>query len=356
MYWSLNSVRAVLSVCVVLYHLGGTIALERYFHFDFFAKIFGFGGARVPFFFVLSGFVLTLAYAKSLDQPGKVWPFLKKRFMRLYPSFWVILLLVMLPAMFVPSLREAIPHDPWQMFKTWALLPQHPGAGWPTGAPVIVAAWTLHYEVVSYLVLAAWIFNRAVGLMLSLLLVANAVACSQWQCGFYGDFLSAGYLLYFAYGAATAWLLRRLPPMKNAMRLAWGALAAYLVVAVVTYENPALDWINDTDLSFTSLACVILLCLANSEDGRPRERNSVWVKLLSDSSYVLYLLHYPVISLVCKLAMAVGLRGAVGAVITFVAALVCCILAAVVFHLFIERRLVSLSWAPPRPTRVPESP
>lgn len=355
MYWSLNSVRAILSVCVVLYHLSGTLALARYFHFNFFAKIFGFGGARVPFFFVLSGFVLTLAYAKSVDQPGKVWPFLKKRFVRLYPSFWLILLLVMLPAIFFPSLREVIPHDPWQMLKTWMLIPQYPNARWPTGAPVIVAAWTLHYEVVSYLVVATWIFNRALGLMLSLLLAANAVACSQWQCGFYGEFLSAGYLLYFAFGAATAWLSQRLPPMKNASLVAWGAVAAYLLVAVLSHENPAVDWIADSSLAFTSLACVILLALTNCEDGRPPERNSAWVKLLSDSSYVLYLLHYPVISLVCKVAMALGLRGAVGALITFVVALLCCIVAAIVFHLFIERRWVSLRWPSARPVRVPES-
>lgn len=168
--------------------------------------------------------------------------------------------------------------------------------------------------------------------------------------------MASSCLLYFAYGAATAWLLRRLPPMKNARHLAWGAVVAYLVVAVVTYENAPLEWINDTDLSFTSLACVILLCLANAEEGRPPERNSAWVKLLSDSSYVLYLLHYPVISLVCKLAMAVGLRGAVGAVLTFVVALVCCIVAAIVFHLFIERRLVSFQWPSARPARVPGSP
>jgi len=356
MYWSLNSVRAILAVCVVLYHLGGTLALERYFHFDFFARIFGFGGARVPFFFVLSGFVLTLAYAKSLDQPGKVWPFLKKRFIRLYPSYWVILLLVMLPAIFIPSLRDAIPHDPWQMLKTWLLMPQHPSAGWPTGAPVIVAAWTLHYEVVSYLVLASWIFSRALGLTLSLLLAANALVCGQWECGFYGEFLSAHYLLYFAFGAATAWVAKRLPPMKHAAPLAGLAVAAYLAVAIISYENPAVDWITDSNLSFTSMASVILLCLTNAEDGRPPERNSAWVKLLSDSSYVLYLLHYPVISLVCKVAMAVGLRGAVGAVLTFVVALLGCIAAAIVFHLFIERRLVSFRWPSVRSARVQDAP
>jgi len=37
-----------------------------------------------------------------------------------------------------------------------------------------------------------------------------------------------------------------------------------------------------------------------------------WVRALADSSYALYILHFPLISLLCKIAIAIGLQGLVG--------------------------------------------
>lgn len=342
MYWSLNSVRAILALSVVLYHLGGTIALDKYFGFQAFADVFGFGGARVPFFFVLSGFILTLVYVKDFGRPGKALPYLRRRFVRLYPVYWIILLLVMLPASFVPSLREAIPGDPSTLLKTFMLVPQHPSVGGPTGAPVIPVAWTMHYEIVFYLLLGAWMLSRLLGLVLSTALVANAVACSQWECGFYAEFLAGGCMLYLAFGAGAALLSKRLPPMRHATALVGLAVVAYLSIAVIAYGNSYADWKVDPNLCFVVLASIILVCLVNAESAGAAERNSRCMKLLSDSSYALYLLHFPLISLMCKVFVYAGLRGAAGAVLAFVVTLVCCIGFAIAFHLVVERRLLAL--------------
>lgn len=62
--------------------------------------------------------------------------------------------------------------------------------------------------------------------------------------------------------------------------------------------------------------------------------------MLGDASYALYLIHYPLISIVCKAAIALGLSGLLGATITYVVALVLCIGSAVVFHLWVEKPLL----------------
>ena len=341
-YSYLNTTRALLAVSVLLYHLSGTIALPKYFGVDAYAQVFGFGGARVPFFFVLSGFILTLVYSRDFGRPHKTLSFLWRRFMRLYPTYWVILLLVMAPALFYPPLREAIPSDPAAIVKMLLLVPHYEGVGRATGAPVIVVAWTLHYEIVFCLVLAAWIASRPLGLVVCIALGLNALGCGAVDCVGYRHFLAGGSMAYFACGAASAWLVRRLPPMRHAQALAGLALAGYLFIAVTARGGSEFDWLPDKNLFFVVLACVVLICLVNAQDAQPPRRSSAFMKLLSDSSYAMYLMHFPMVSLVCKLVIHAGVRGAVGAALAFFSTIVICVGAAMAFHVLVERRLLAL--------------
>lgn len=341
-YADLNTLRVVLAVSVLLYHLSGTIALDKYFGVDFYARLLGFGGARVPFFFVLSGFVLTLAYARDFGHPQRALPFLRRRFLRLYPTYWIILALVMSPALFVPSLRQAIPIDPMAVLKMLALWPDHRGAALPTGAPVIVVAWTLHYEIAFCLLLAAWIASRPLGVLLTAALALNAWSCGATDCSGYRQFLSGGSMGYFASGAVSAWLAPRLPTMPRARLIAGVALAVYLFIAVTAQGGHEFDWLPDKNLFFVALACVVLICLVHAPAAQSPPPQGGWVALLSDASYALYLMHFPLISLVCKLVVHAGLHGAVGAAVAFVSAVCVCIGSAVVFHLRIERHLLAL--------------
>jgi peptidoglycan/LPS O-acetylase OafA/YrhL len=67
----------------------------------------------------------------------------------------------------------------------------------------------------------------------------------------------------------------------------------------------------------------------------------VWVQRLSDASYAMYLLHFPIISLLCKVLVLAGLQGMLGATLAFALSFAVSIVAALVFHVYIERRLVA---------------
>lgn len=341
-YSHLNTVRVILALFVLLYHLSGTIALPKYFGVDAYAQVFGFGGARVPFFFVLSGFILTLVYSRDFGHPQKTLSFLWRRFMRLYPTYWIILLVVMAPALFYPPLREAIPSDPVAILKMLLLVPHYEGAGRATGAPVIIVAWTLHYEIVFCLVLAAWITSRTLGLALCIGLAVNALSCGFAACTDYRYFLAGGSMAYFVCGAASAWLVRRLPAMRHAQALACLAVLAYLFIAVTARSGSEFDWLPDKNLFFVLLGCVVLICLVNAQDAQAPRRSSTVMKLLSDSSYAMYLMHFPLVSLVCKMVIHAGVRGTAGAALAFFSTLVICVGAAMSFHVLVERRL--LAW------------
>lgn len=337
----LNAVRAALAIGVLFYHLSGTIALDKYFGVDAFVLVFGGGGVRVPFFFALSGFLLAYLHRSDVGRPERLPGFLRKRLLRIYPTYWIILSAVIGASLLLPGLRGKVPADPWALLQTYLLVPQSfESGGGPTGAPMIIVAWTLHFELAFYGVIAAFIFSRLAGWVLVAALVINALDCRSGSCGFYRGFLANPYLTHFAIGAGAAWLSRRLPPLPNASSIAWGALFAFVAIAVGAPGNVDIRHMADPNIYFALLAGIVLLGLVNAEAARPPSPSPAWVRWLSDSSYALYLLHFPLISLLCKVLVGAGLSGTVGATVAFFVISALCVGAAIAFHRVIEKPLL----------------
>lgn len=339
-YPTLDTVRAALALAVLLFHLSGTIALPKYFGVDGPALIFGAAGARVPFFFVLSGFLLAHLHAADVGRPLRAWAFLRRRALRIYPTYWIILLIVIVGAQTVPDLRARLPDDPVVLLKTFALVVQDPSVAGATGAPIIVAAWTLHYELAFYLLVAAFIVHRGLGVALMLVLGLAAWQCADGHCGLVRRFLASPHLAHFVFGAAAAYVARALPPWPGAARAALLVLVAYGGLAVVSGAGTVSAQAADADLPFVLLASVALVLLANADAQRRERPHWPWTRRLSDASYALYLLHFPVISLLCRAGVELGLQGAFGAWLAFVAIAWVCVRLALVFHAHVERPLL----------------
>jgi len=73
------------------------------------------------------------------------------------------------------------------------------------------------------------------------------------------------------------------------------------------------------------------------------------MQVLGDASYALYLVHYPLISILCKVAVALGMAklGLSGAVVSYGVIFLACLAAAVAFHLWMEKPAMSClrNWA-----------
>ena len=143
MYGTLQSCRAFAAVLVVLFHLGGTIALPKYFGIDGFAAPFAFGHAGVDLFFVLSGYIIVTVHWQDFGKPDRLIGYLKKRAARIYPVYWLVFIAVYAAAQAMPSLRGAMPADMSTLAKSLFLLPQDPEVVGGTGAPVLIVAWSL---------------------------------------------------------------------------------------------------------------------------------------------------------------------------------------------------------------------
>lgn len=145
-FQTLDAMRGVAAVAVLIYHFRRLISPEH-------GKTFGFasGYLAVDLFFVLSGFVIALAYDPKLQAGMRFRDFLKVRAIRLLPMIWLGVALgcaVML--FFGGSVARVGIQGALNAF----IIPRPPMLGdlmFPTNTPV----WSLFFEVVANLGFAA---------------------------------------------------------------------------------------------------------------------------------------------------------------------------------------------------------
>ncbi len=152
---SLQACRCVACLLIVLHHTSnGIFALPKYFDGKPLGNIFDLAEAALDYFFVLSGFVIVYVHGKDIGRLDRLWPYVRKRLTRIYPTYWVVTLLL-LPVFFVaPQFGRGFERDLSGIVCSLLLVPQ-PGHG-----PIVGVAWTIVYEMVFYAVFATLIANR----------------------------------------------------------------------------------------------------------------------------------------------------------------------------------------------------
>jgi peptidoglycan/LPS O-acetylase OafA/YrhL len=342
MFKSLQACRGVAALLVVLFHLGGALAADKYFGVRSFGKVFQFGDAGVEFFFVLSGFIITWVHFEDLGRPERLLSYLRKRALRIYPVFWIVWLGVFCLALASPSTRGTVPHDPLIVLKSLALLPQDPAVAGATGAPVLIVAWSLHYEVLFYAVVAAFIWNRSAGFWICALLLFNVGSCHFQLCSFPRAFFSDNLLFAFALGVLVALTCKSTMRIERPLALAILGGVAFCATGGIEVIQDSREYVLDRRLMFGVFSAAIVLGLVRAEDGGRLPTSHRWLSCLGDASFALYLIHFPLISALCKAMVALGLHGLTGAIVSFPLILACCIAVSLAFHERIEKPLLRL--------------
>lgn len=346
MYKSLQAARAIAAIMVVLYHLGQTIAKEKYFGIDWFDIPFSFGSAGVEFFFVLSGFIILSAHRNDLFKPYKLRSYIRKRILRIYPTYLIVFLLVFFSAILMTATRNTVPHDALIIFKSLLLIPQDKDIVGGTGAPALNVAWTLRYEMLFYFLFAFMIWNR----WLSILIIGAFILLSLsvkyiWGASahFLFLFISQDYLLLFAMGmcVSVACASSKIVIAKPHIIAIIGSIL-FLVLALDTVLNIEL-FIGWKTILFGIASSLIVFGIVSAEDKGNIVGGQNWMQLLGDSSYALYLIHFPLIIVLCKLLISIQFNklGLFGAIISYVVIFGSCLLTSVVFHLWVEKPIAA---------------
>lgn len=333
----LEAGRGLAALAVTMFHATGVVALDKYFALQDLWHAFRWGDAGVDFFFVLSGFVITIAHARDVGRPARVLPYLTRRAWRVYPSYWLVFGVVWLTAALAPSLHGTVPMDVGVLLRALALLPQDPALVGGTGAPVVVVAWSLQYELAFYLAFAVLIASWRVGVLL--FVAAAAFTFAQPADSFPRTFLASPHLLQFALGAAAAVVhLRRAVPRGGWLAFAGAILFAAIAMAVV---REALAPGVARVFAYGVASAAIVLGLASAERAGRLHVPAPLVHL-GTLSYALYLVHFPVLSLLAKIGLATGVHELLPGAVLPLALVAVCVAAAQLLHLGFERPLAEL--------------
>ncbi len=317
---SIQALRFLAAFVVVVYHAGVAGA-----HYGFLGaewasvlRLSEVGRAGVHVFFVMSGFIMVYATAgQRRDLAGAV-TFLRRRFLRIYPIYWLYAAIYLV---FHALVLQTHTHGLGDTALALLLWP-----GYSEG--IIGPGWTLSYEVYFYAAFAlcfclppfvslATLSGLLVG-MIGLGIVLDLPE-TPWSV------LTNPLLLEFLAGAWAAKLImvRRLPAWIGdvALLLGIGGFAAGLVAGLPDMPTVVL-W------GVTSLLLVVGLVVRETTGRLPRSFRHL--RPLGDGSYSVYLLHTLVLDLVLLGALLLG-AGEAGFVPVLVAVLVSCILGQAAF-------------------------
>jgi exopolysaccharide production protein ExoZ len=193
-----------------------------------------------------------------------------------------------------------------------------------------------------YLLFASVIFNKwlsiVVGIVFTLLyLYAHYVGVSSFS--FPLLFVVRDYILLFAMGmvVSVACMSEKMTVFKPVL-FAYFGLVLFILVSMDTVMdiNLLMKW---KTILYGLASSLIVFGLVKAESKGIVFLKYNWVQLLGDSSYALYLIHFPLISILCKLSLSVHMNkfGLFGAITSYLAILAACLLSSVAFHLWIER-------------------
>lgn len=330
---SLQIGRGLAALSVVLFHLNNSVwGIGKYFP-DPFSRALSFGNSGVQFFFVLSGFIIYLVHADDTGVPGQFRRFAFKRFVRVYPTYWVVLLAVS-AALFLDSALGTQDERGMSRLLASALLIPYPQD------PIVSVAWTLEHEVLFYAVFSISILNARIGKTVLVLWQAACLGNTLFGSSEfpYRVIFSANNLL-FSFGLAMAFLFKNWNCPKPGLVAVMGTLSFLGVGLHEVYASAPLPQ-DAYILAFGASSAVAILGACNYERLHGLRAPRV-LDAIGDASYSIYLTHLPLLSLFAKALFASGLATLLPQPISLVL-MICALLAAgVAFSRLVEMPLIA---------------
>lgn len=327
--------RGIAALLVVLYHADKYyFSTDKYWQGDALGGLFKFGHAGVEFFFVLSGYIMYAVHRRDVGYPDKLLPFLQKRFVRIYPFFWLILAVTVVGYFLAPGTGEAEYRDPRTIVESALLVGRE-----PLDAAVFVS-WTLWHEALFYAFCALVIAAPKLGAPAFLAWIAACAVITPLGVQVPWPAYWTGFVnVLFGFGvAASAYLARFKVPAPRFVLVA--GVALFLGTGLVANAT-------NIDLSvsnvFFGLGSMLALLGAVEAERSQGLRAPRWMVLLGAASFAVYLVHMPALTVLAKVSAKVGLPRMISEPAAYVGLVLGATLTGVLAHLLVERHVVRLA-------------
>lgn len=328
---SLQAIRAFAAIAVMLFH--GTQIINERIDYLFLDNIFMAGFSGVDVFFVLSGFIIL--YTSSTGNNNTT-IFLKKRFIRIYPIYWIVTALLMAAFFISPSTEQSYKGDITTILGSFALFPQ--------SKYIVGVAWTLTYEVIFYLVFAVTYFRKPVFLFYAFIGWVSIIFIF-YIFNIKTDFVlihvfTNPIILNFTLGCLVAYSYKRYSKLSFSNWFFWGGLILFFLMWVIFYQLKTLDVsIFSGDMARVYLFGIPSAILIFGALYLPSAVPQLLV-YLGDASYSLYLIHGTVLSSLIKVVIKLNISSLFdnfsGATVLFIGTLIISCL----FYSAVERPLL----------------
>jgi peptidoglycan/LPS O-acetylase OafA/YrhL len=334
----LTITRFLAALSVVFFHGG------RHLHWVSLFPAISAGPTAVGYFFVLSGFVMALAYYRP-GQPFSFRSFWLARFSRIYPVY--VLAFVLTCIYYLDIMAKIKPDKIWaNIFLYQAWFPQY-------ALSFNIAAWSLSVEAFFYLVfpflivlVMHWSAKKVLWSALGFWVISQIVHAVLFR-----RFMPEGanWLNYFPFFHLNAFLLgvaggiwyltrqaqQPIHPSKNLVVLFMSTGSVLLILSLRPFMRPLMKGFSLDAGLLAPIFLLIILSLALDTTRLSRWLSHPRLVLPGDASYALYILHVPFIWLSRRFVEMTGLTLEYG--IFFSIYLILTIILCILVYIYIER-------------------
>lgn len=305
----IQMLRGIASILVVLYHI--TVNFSETFNQSFFFNIFDFGGSGVDVFFVLSGFIIAYANKDLVAQPTKTVTFLKRRFIRIFPIYWIIITVFLLIQLALPLYYKThFELSTFNFFSTYLLLPNH--------IMINGVSWSLTNELFFYLLFTLAILipvkKYSLYLLLAYFVLLLVVAIAGLNLTGGNDYIGLLFFpmnIEFLLGVFIVLIVD-----KISKRWVWPLLVAgiglfltgaYLFDHGINIISNQSSQVLYRVVLFGFPSFLVILALVKMEINDTIQVKKIFL-YLGDASYSIYLIHLPLVAAFYKIIAKLGIN------------------------------------------------
>ena len=329
---SLQVYRGFAAVLVIFYH--AHLIMGGYATQNALTELFRFAHSGVLFFFVLSGFIIYYVHRGDIGKPTRLKRYGAKRFVRIYPVYWIVTLLFLPVWFLVPSFGQEYHRELSALVMSLLLAPQE-------HMPHVSVGWTLVHEVAFYLLFAVAVLHRRIGFALLAgwqLSILFFMAAGTPPSHYLLSFLCSEYNLLFGMGMLAAYIAIQRGAFVERYGLYAFILGNILFLAAAAAENGYAP-LEESTLWFGAASFLMIL-------GAPSPRVEGWfhprrmLVYLGDASYSVYLVHYFILSFLCKAFGVLGVFAVLPGAVIYLLLCAGGLLGGVLFYRFVEAPLL----------------
>ena len=302
--------RGIAAILVVAAHanLGAPAAFNGFF-------IPGWCG--VDFFFVLSGFIIFYSSAKHLGHSEYLSSYFAKRFMRVFPIYWLytggaVLLLIALREIGF-TVYQWVDLSPTGLIKTIVL--------WPSDVhseimPILPVAWTLSYEIAFYALFGVAIaFGKRVALLSATVWVVAILAIgAQYTLpsGTLTKLLLDPRNIEFIFGCFAGYCAPKIASLDSGGKIAPNLFAAGSVLLAFSWASAVAGYASSKfDAAVFGIPFFLIVLSLAVIDLRGQRSANAWTKagvFFGNASYSIYLIHFIPVALIAAAGTKFGLN------------------------------------------------